>query len=181
MPRNQSSSRKTEIRKQIRERMQEEFRNFYKYGRRARTGEVVALIRSDFPDLVQEISDDLTNRALQDMAADVAGTWASVAEKGERQLVLPGMKKDLLERLPPALSIPVEGNVKDIDFVPAQTATLVEWQTHLDYLLQQYKGLGMAIEAIREVIERGTAADCPSDQALLPWLSQKASAASTAK
>ncbi len=163
--------------KKIREIMTAEFRNFYKYGKRARTSDVVAIVKADHPDLIAELQDTLTTTALHKMAAEIAGTWKSVADKGERQMVLPGMRQDLVERLPPALSIPVEGDVKDIDFVPAQSATLAEWQVHLDYLVAQHEGLGRVIEAIREVIERGAAAQCPRTSALLPWLSEMATAA----
>jgi hypothetical protein len=173
MPR--QTKRKSEVRKLLKERMQIEFRNLYKYGRRARTSDVVAAIESEHPELVQEISDDLTTRTLQVMAAEVAGTWSAVAEKGERQLILPGMETELVERLPPALSIPVDGSVHQIEFVPAQVATFAEWMKHLDYLLSQYKGLGIVIAVIREVIERGNEAACPGDAPLLLWLSEQAS------
>jgi hypothetical protein len=96
-----------ESQRKIRKIIQAEFRNCYDQGRRARVSDIVALVQSDYPELVAEIQAYLATRALHDIAAKVAGTWCSVAEKGQRQLVLPGMEKDLLERLPPALSIPV--------------------------------------------------------------------------
>jgi hypothetical protein len=166
-----------EAQRKIREIMRSEFRQFYKRGRRARTSEVVALIQSDHPELVAELQAHLTARALHDMAARIAGTWCSVAEKGQRQLTLPGIEKDLLERLPPALSVPVDGSVHDIDFVPAQTATFAEWKAHLDYLLAQYEGLGLAVAATQEVIERGIVTSCPDHGRLLLWLSEQASVA----
>ncbi len=43
------TSRKSEIRKQLKEYMQTEFRNLYRIGNRARTTDVVAIFRSDYP------------------------------------------------------------------------------------------------------------------------------------
>jgi hypothetical protein len=166
-----------EATRKIRKIIQAEFRKCYEHGRRARTSDIVALVQSDHPKLVAEIQLYLTTRALHDIAAKVAGTWCSVAEKGQCQLILPGMEKDLLERLPPALSVPVDGSVHDIDFVPAQTATFAEWRSHLRYLLSQYEGLGIVIAAIQELVERGTETVCPDNASLLLWLSERASTA----
>jgi hypothetical protein len=171
------AARRSDIRKQLKEHMQTEFRNLYKHEKRARTNDVVAIIKSDYPELIREISDELTTRALQSMAAEVAGTWSAVADKGDRQLVLPGMETELLERLPPALSIPVDGSVHEIDFVPAHLATLAEWKSHCDYLLSKYEGLGIVLAAIQELIERGTETGCPDGTSLLLWLSKHASTA----
>ncbi|WP_046869321.1 hypothetical protein [Microvirga massiliensis] len=166
-----------EARTRLREAMQTEYRNFYKYGRRARVSDVVAFVSDAHPDLVAVLEQDLITRALHDMAAKVASSWAAVKDKGERQLVLPGMSKHLTERLPPALSVPVDGNVSDISFVPAQEATRAEWRAHLEYLLQQHRGLGLVIEAIQDLLARGDALSCPDNEPLVPWISKRAARA----
>lgn len=166
-----------EAQRKLREIMQTEFRSFSDRGYEPRPADIVALIQSDHPELIAELQSYLTSRALHDIAGEVARSRRSVAEKGPRQLVLPGMEKDLLERLPSTLSIPVNGRSHDIEYVPAHAATLVEWREYLDHLLFQSRGLGMTIAAIQEVIERGSEACCPADMPLLLWLSKQASTA----
>lgn len=151
----------------------DECKRFYKYGGRARASDVAAIIRSDHPELYQDFVGQLADQQLRRMCAKVMKSWQAVEQKGEsaQQFKLPGLEHHIGSRLPPAISIPVEGDIHDILFVPAAVALPSEWRQHLEYLGSQHEAIGKVMSAIRELLERG--ADCPQDVPLVQFVGNR--------
>lgn len=159
--------------RELREIMRGEFQNFFRNDQRARVSDVVALVRSDHPQLVARLTSDLEAKALHRIAMEVVKTWSAVADKGDRQLELPDFVVDVAQKLPAVISIPLDAAKQDIDMVPATIATPAHWRGHLEYLRDQHSAIGNVIRAIVDLLEG--AADCPEDRPVYRWLGERAS------
>jgi hypothetical protein len=161
--------------KALRKIVREECNNFVRYGKRVRASDIAILIQADHPDLIKKLSFKLVDSQLRRMCAETVKTWTGISEVADKQIVLPDWESHMVRRLPPAISMPIDGDKQDIEFVPARTATKSEWIKHLDYIVDQHKGLGQQIDAIKELLLRG--GDCPDDASLFEFCGSRESVA----
>jgi hypothetical protein len=162
----------------LREIARQEIAQFYKYGKCARSSEVWDTIKSEHPDLIVQMSAEMVDAQGRRLCADEMKEWQTVSNDGARQLFIPGLEPQRTEHLPPAISIPIDGNPQDILFVPAAIATLDQWMAHLALLKKQHGAIGVTIRAIEELVTVG--ADCPKKTPLVQWMSQRAPQAAMA-
>lgn len=86
---------------------------------------------------------------------------------------LPGLEQHMAKRLPPAISLPIDGDKHDIEFVPSSIATPSEWKRHLEYLTDHHSAVGLIIAAITELLARGE--NCPENVSLVKFVASQES------
>lgn len=157
----------------LREAVRSEISNAFKMSGYARPREVARVVCALHPDDVLSIGTRLAEDALTDLARRELKKNTQSRE-ASKQLQLPGVPQSLIAQLPPAISIPFEGDEGDEDgdgegliYKPLAQATLADIDAHLALLSTQINADTRRHRALRELRDLALAAGATGVGSLL--------------
>jgi len=158
----------------LREAVRAEISNAFEVIGHARPREVARVVCAMHPQDVHSMGQRLAEDALTEIARRELKRRPSKQERA--QLDLPGIPDALQADLPPAISIPLHGDVVDEDdegviYKPLAQATLADIDAHLLLLGAQIKADKRRHRALKELRDLALAAGASDDCPLLAILS----------
>ena len=158
----------------LREAVRAEISNTFEAIGHARPREVARVVCALHPEDVHSMGQRLAEDALTDIARRELKRRPSKHERS--QLDLPGIPDALQADLPPAISIPPNGDVVDEDdegviYKPLAQATLADVNAHLQLLATQINADTRRHRALKELRDLALAAGATDDSPLLATLS----------
>lgn len=140
----------------------------------ARPREVARVVCALLPGDVQAIGARLAEDALTDVARRELKK-STQGRDSANQLHLPGVPETLVAQLPPAISIPFDGDAADEDeegviYKPLAQATLADVDAHLQLLSIQINADTRRHRALKELRDLALAAGASGDSPLLATL-----------
>lgn len=155
----------------LREAVRSEISNAFEMSGYARPREVARIVCALHPDDVLSIGTRLAEDALTEIARRELKKNTQSRE-ASKQLQLPGVPQSLIAQLPPAISIPLDGEMDDEDgdgviYKPLAQATLADIDAHLALLSTQINADTRRHRALRELRDLALAAGATGVGSLL--------------
>jgi len=158
----------------LREAVRAEIVHAFEVTGHARPREVARVVCALHPDDVQSIGARLAEDALTEMARRELKKNTQGRDRVS-QMQLPGVPETLTAQLPPAISIPLDGEQEDEDgegviYKPLAQATLADIDAHLQLLATQINADTRRHRALKELRDLALAAGATDDSPLLSAL-----------